>query len=240
MDSVKRSVNEYRFFALRRSGQHGIIFWIAKHFDGEVLFYNNVPSDDPEDQILLNKGSDIRSAFMFNVEDADLRTVSLDIEHLWAHLKNISASTPKNVLILRDPYNLFASRIYGGYGYPHHCRPLWLEHAREFVGQTTSLPKDTLKVSFNEWAGSEAYREKLRVELGLPAVDVYRHEVRPRYKSSFQVEEADAKNLDLFNRWRVVKDWPMFRAQVDHEEVHDLAHRIFGDKMLDVRRELGM
>ena len=59
------------------------------------------------------------------------------------------------VLVLRDAYNTFASVWQGKRRMRNRLHRVyssqWKAYAREFLGETSFLPSDTVKVSFNAW-----------------------------------------------------------------------------------------
>lgn len=83
-----------------------------------------------------------------------------------------------NLLILRSPENLFASRLRKGRlrdhpAYPHkpgahlvRSIETWKSHAREFLGRSNVLP-NRVGVYFDLWFQSETYREEIASKLGL-------------------------------------------------------------------------
>jgi hypothetical protein len=83
-----------------------------------------------------------------------------------------------HILIIRDPVNMFASRIRKAWrvdspAYPRSYNPvmeravrLWKTYAREFLGHTNILqPK--LCISYNAWHTSATYRHTVADQLGL-------------------------------------------------------------------------
>ena len=146
-----------------------------------------------------------------------------------------SSRERKTVLVLRDPYNTFASvwrskrrmrnRLHRFY------RSQWKAYAREFLGETSYLPPGTMMVSFNEWFADGGYRRRLAEELGLEAVDRGVEEVSTDGGgSSFSGRERQgrASEMKVLERWRVFEDDPHYAAAFDEETV-ELSRRIFGD-----------
>ena len=82
------------------------------------------------------------------------------------------------LLVLRDPYNLFASRLkwFHGRGEPptaerfEEFRTLWKLHAGEFLGTTHWLP-EAVHVRYNDWFRSRAYRDELAGRIGFENTD---------------------------------------------------------------------
>ena len=138
-------------------------------------------------------------------------------------------------LVLRDPFNTFASvrrgkrrmrnRLHGFY------RREWKVYAREFLGETSFLPEDTVKISFNEWFSDDGYRRDLAAGLGLDSADRGRDDVsQDGGGSSFsgRASQGRAREMKVLDRWRVFADDPVYRAAFDEETV-ELSRRIFGD-----------
>jgi hypothetical protein len=78
---------------------------------------------------------------------------------------NLEGNFPKigsKILILRDAFNMFASRIKNG---PLFCKAIdsaiWRKHAAEFVGETSFLGKDAVKINYNKWFSDVSYRKEL-------------------------------------------------------------------------------
>ena len=90
----KNEVGEF-FFGMRRSGNHAVLDWILAH--QKRPFYNNCVLKG--DQILTAQMTDGEGIGIASFEDADL-------DHMFRRL----FAKPK-ILLIRDPYNLFASRL---------------------------------------------------------------------------------------------------------------------------------
>ncbi|MEE4270514.1 MAG: hypothetical protein V2I67_02495 [Thermoanaerobaculales bacterium] len=146
-----------------------------------------------------------------------------------------SSRERRTVLVLRDPYNTFASvwkskrrmrnRLHRFY------RSEWKAYAREFLGETSFLPPDTIMVSFNQWFSDQEYRRDLAGKLGLDAGDRGIQEVSSDGGgSSFSGREHQgrASEMKVLERWRVFEDDPRYAAAFDDETV-ELSRKIFGD-----------
>ncbi|WEK52369.1 MAG: hypothetical protein P0Y66_10525 [Candidatus Kaistia colombiensis] len=84
----------------------------------------------------------------------------------------------QHILLLRDPLNMFASRIrmsggmhvvYGGEradAYFQNSIALWKMHAREFLGETNRLP-DHVGVYYDRWVVDPTYRAEIAASLRL-------------------------------------------------------------------------
>lgn len=140
-----------------------------------------------------------------------------------------------NLLVLRDAFNTFASVWHGKRRMRNRLhrfyRWQWKVYAREFLGETSFLPSDTIKVSFNAWFADADYRRTLAGELGLDHVDRGRDEVSTDGGgSSFTGQDFQdhARDMAVLERWRHFIDDPDYLAAFDEETV-ELSRRIFGD-----------
>jgi hypothetical protein len=235
---------EFRVFSLRRSGQHALIYWLARHFKGEVLFANNVTfshADFPRLHRLnaaAHATNNPRAAYVFNVEDTDLATVMAALQHNeWDTQRGVSARI-NHILLVRDPYNLFASRL--------RCHlediqlddvavALWKQHAREWLGFTRHLPADTVRVSYNDWVGDGTYRTQLATQLQLPPDPTSASPLRrvPQFGGGSSFDrlsyQGRGDQMQVLDRWRACRDEPEFVRQVLHDaELRHLAHALLG------------
>ncbi len=233
---MRLNEREVRVFAMQRSGHHAVIHWLIGHFKGEI-FFRNAQDHRKEWNPTLDG---IRSLYIFNVEDAfRIRTVVDAIERD-AWLNDGISHKVNHMLILRDPYNTLASRL------KHedvHCRQIhvemWKEYAREYLRETDALPDDTVMVSFNRWYSDEGYRRNISAKFGLEYSERNLRKVTIEGKgSSFQKDETDARNLDLFNRWKYFVGNPRFMNLMKDEEMHELAATIFGDTAREIHKEI--
>ena len=87
-----------------------------------------------------------------------------------------------NILIVRDPYSMLASRIRkaastNNQAFPRVPGPMldrivdvWKMHAREFLGLTNTL-KRKVCVNFDSWFSNQAYRKHISRQLNMPFTD---------------------------------------------------------------------
>ncbi len=147
------------------------------------------------------------------------------------------SDTQYNVLILRDPFNLIASRLHSGRleidSWHHSILSMWLEHAREYVGEQNLLGgANKVVINFNSWASDSGYRKALAERLGLDFDDAGIDTVTKfGGGSSFDRRGFDgsAQKMDVNNRWRRFVDDPAFRAFFRNPDVFKYSARIFGE-----------
>ena len=245
---------ELRLIGMSRSGNHAIAQWILAQATGRVCFLNAAegrsnpfltarPMDDGPSCWTNIPGFDLaaeqrggawsaKDLLMFSHEDGFLaRSCSEEFER--SHDAFVGPSRRRvDVLILRDPFNLFASRRKCLWGVltPRTTVKVWKQHAREFLRPGRFLRHDPLVISYNRWCVDRDYRRGVAQHLGLAFTDAGRDRVWPcNGGSSFDGRAYDgrAAAMRVFDRWRHYAEDPSFRQMFD-PEVRTLSARIFG------------
>ena len=250
-----RSTNHtlVRIVGMSRSGNHAIINWLLAQLPGRWCFLNCAepktnpfhsarPTEEGKCWRSNDPGFDLEAHQAGRLSPKD----SLLVSHEDTFLKRAfgpDASERQrawvgdferrlDVLILRDPYNLFASRWrFGHQAFGDHIMMrMWKQHARAFLGHTRALSGPVLGVSYNTWASDEDYRAEIAGQLGLDFTDEGFSEIaRCGGGSSFDGTRYDGRpdRMKLFERWQHYRDDRQFRALFDADTV-DLARSIFG------------
>ena len=244
---------ELRIVGLSRSGNHAIVEWIRRQAEGRVCFLNCVepktnpfhsarPTGDGQPSVANYPEFDHQREaagefshkdwLIFSYEDCFLTMVChRDFER--HHDQWLGRSQSRmDVLILRDPFNLFASRLRSQYTgvTPKTMVRIWKQHARQFLGQRHYVTQDFLPISYNRWTADAAYRRQLAEQLGLNFSDAGSATVPTTGGgSSFDGRRFDgeAEQMDVFGRWRHFRDDEDYRELFD-AEVLRLSRAIFG------------
>lgn len=256
--------NLIRIVGLSRSGNHAVINWILHQLHGKYCFLNcTEPKFNPfyTSRPLSEEGN----TFKTNIESFDLEQEQqgnfsekdhLLFSHEDCFLGNMDkkkqreqledwlgkAEEKRNILVLRDPFNLFASRVKSGliqgHQTHHGARPIstltlrriYKQHAREYLGKKKNL-KNLVAINFNNWNSSLEYREKIANKLNLEFSDEgYKKVEKTAGGSSFDgtAFSGAPHKMNLQDRWKKYKDdesyWELFDA-----EIADLSEEIFGD-----------
>lgn len=225
------------FTGMSRSGNHGVIRWIVAHYEEagyEVYFYNNtvVAFLEHLNFLVPNLDKSAKKVFLVSLEDV----------HINQRFSKLSAVADHNILLTRDPANLFASRLMGlapdrGLLFPESASekdrvvlsvatskalPMQVEkyrnHHAEFSGKTKFLGNKVC-ISYNSWVSDEAYRRGIAEKgLGLPFSD---SKYKTRAGSSFgkPPETTD----EYFDRWKAFWDHPVYAAVRGDEELMDIS-----------------
>ena len=229
---------EIRVFGMQRSGNHAIINWIIKQQPGYVFFLNHgdplAPFDAHRDYQPPSKPIDL---FVHSYED---HRFSPQLLRIADSNRSFYYDRPKALyvlLVLRDPLNLFASRLRAGYtGARRNDRynqtDLWLTYAEEYLGKTQSLGPSKVLVSYNQWCTDEAYRKNLAHRLDLQFSDAGFNEV-PVYGggSSFEGRKLNgqASTMNTRDRWKHYADDENFIACFHDPRIINMSGKIFGE-----------
>lgn len=246
---------ELRVIGMSRSGNHAVINWIMSQARGRICFLNAVqalnnpflsarPLHHPDDEpaIVNYPGFNLRreqagrlsqkDLLIYSHEDEFLGRIGNDIFERY-HDGFLGPSRSRlDVLILRDPFNLMASRMRAGFCRitPKTTVRMWKQHAREFLRQTQHLRHGPILISYNDWATHRGYRRGIAHALGLRFTDAEINTVAScAGGSSFDGTRLDGKALRMrvLQRWRAYAHDPDFAALFD-QEVFNLAEQIFG------------
>ena len=239
-----------RFFlvhGMKRSGNHAVIGWLvaqdrflfcSKPIRNAPILRGIRPMPPPREfsDWLRTEGAEM--------DAADDRCVCANLEDFRLDVRpfrELPAGTT-HVLLVRDPANLFASRIRKGReeahpAYPREPGPMltanvecWKAHAREYLG-LTSLLANTVPVYFNAWFADAEYRRRLSARLGLEFSDAGYTQVSPAGGgSSFDGTAFDGDNarMNVLDRAAQLDEAEaqMLAGILDDAEVRDLGRRI--------------
>lgn len=237
----------YLVLAMKRSGHHAVIYWIAHNLSNRTELYNDCCKGWKAKHLIPNpigknpmnvviggkKGQPIDNA-IFNIED-------FDVSHLerfdFSQFKPFSEAEEKYVMIiLRDPYNWIASCIKGGGGplkYLDDRVNLWKKQAK-FCASASQYKKDIYRVSYNRWFTSEEYRKSLSVALGMKSYDKGINLVPPRGNgSSFDARRYNGKAQDMkvLERWKEYKDDPRLIKYFKGTNLPHISEKMFGFRL---------
>lgn len=232
---------------LSRSGNHAIADWIFAQAARPKLFLNCAEGGtdpfascrplatgkgwraEPDDADALTRHAE-RSLLIHSYEDSPIGYVLSD-RLRQCHDAWLGPSRRRVfLLVLRDPFNLFASRRRMGRNLPtDFARDLWKSHARAALDPARLLPADSQVVLYNRWSADRAYRQHLADALGLDFCDRAADQVPScAGGSSFDGTDYDgnAAAMATQDRWRHFADEEEFTGFFDSEMV-ELSERLF-------------
>lgn len=256
-------LREFVVVGLRRSGNHALLQWLLTGLGHQWVFFNNAR---PRRQLFRvaydTERHNLSCAEVEALADPTQRQrftgqlvhsyEDFSIAALGEWLQQqppLFGSVEQRVclLLLRDPYNLFASRLHASrqatdghawlpfdrYSIPWLCES-WVEHALEFSGQTHHLP-NLVTVSYTQFVTNPDYRQQLAQRLSITPDDTIMHRVAPTANgSSFDGCRFDgqAEQMALFTRWQQVREDPRYCQAVADPRLAPLAAEIFGERCL--------
>lgn len=236
-----RNKIEFKVFGMRRSGNHAIIHWMASHFDKPCWMVNDIsdfgrPSvtDDYTNASELecfhdNEGiSELwekeKDVLFQTYEDYDLSDLD------WYGNEQVVGKSDREVIVLivRDPYNLMASRFARRMPFVVPVNRIaverWNQHVRDALGETDYL-RDPWKgemiaqknrrvvvVNYNKWFSQPMYRRELELEMGLPGEcdDSMERVVMAGSSFSDRGRDGSASKMSINKRWKIYESDPGF------------------------------
>lgn len=233
--------------SMKRSGHHAIIHWIVCQCPKRVVWLNNVKKFqnpfDNHDTHTLPSGHYVPQPGKQKFKHRDYLIYSFEdpipSKYNHAEYRNYigESGTHFNILILRDVYNLMASRIkaekrhFFDREWPGHkitreeSVALWMSYAREFTREDSNF----FKINYNRWFIDLTYRMELSKKLGLKHNDNGMTRVSPYgYGSSFDKHQynGQAQNMDVLRRYEYFMNNPDFTGLFS-KEVREMNKKIF-------------
>lgn len=142
----------------------------------------------------------------------------------------------RSVLLLRDPFNLFASLLKAGYfdAQLDALPAIYASHAETFLHQEDA---GVIGINYNEWFQNAAYRISVASDLGFDTDGSPYDDVPSNGGgSSFEgrAYRGQASQMDVFGRWRHVAEHPDFRRLIEAPCVRAAAEAIFPELASEV------
>ncbi|MDJ0660166.1 MAG: hypothetical protein QNJ42_11850 [Crocosphaera sp.] len=243
--------SEIRLIGLQRTGNHGITNWIIKQY-GDVniaylnavrpqynpyrLYYNNFPNNRFKKDAFGQFSK--KDLLFYSYEDRRLERI-MDQDFEKKHDLYLGKSANRyDVLILRDPFNLFASRLKMMDDQGKKTRliekssiNLWISYAKEFLGETDYLNQKKVFINYNQWFCDQAYRKNISKQLDLEFSDIGLEKVKGQGGgSSFDKQNLSGKatEMKVLERWQNFKDDPRFIKIFENEQLWHYSDQIFG------------
>ena len=123
----------------------------------------------------------------------------------------------KTILLLRNPFNNFASLWQSNPSQAEKQFDLWKQIAREFLGYTNYLG-DKVFCIYDLWFTSENFRKNMSYELGVEWDDSGLNTITYHGESHFEGKKA-GQDLKVLERWRHYLENYNFRQLFDEEMV---------------------
>jgi len=153
LHETNTEMKKYKVWGMRRSGNHAVIEWISSHFDKTI--HNN--------DIIQNK------PWVTNIHgDSNFVDCCIDSYEDFSP----SEITENTIIILRDWYNLSASRLVSGrgwkdscrfpdtHGYNRNCAGVYLEYCKLWEKYPDNF------ILYNRWCTDEKYAQEIEERYG--------------------------------------------------------------------------
>lgn len=268
LSGVRTNANhlEIRLLGMMRSGNHALVNWIYQQVEEPRCFLNNVDPGANPFTTFQKKGTyqqfqedffekfnltrerlgsfSSKNLLMYSYEDRFPEETFANPVFLSNHQRWVGGSeTIHDLLLIRDPFNLFASRLKQQddiVDQEHSLRTpegrdfdrkLWKSHAREYLGETNHSSNHKVLVSYNQWVADESFRKDVSAKLGLHFNDTgLGTVVQVGGGSSFDRDgNVDPAKMKVAERWTHYAEDADYLAIFDDSELLDLSRRIFGD-----------
>lgn len=257
---------ELRIAGLQRTGNHAVINWIFAQ-SPETKCYLNCVKPDTDPYLSFERRGTVREfqkdfftkfnisaerlgrfsrkeLLVYSYEEEFLEDVFCSGKFEANHDRWIGKSAERfDMIILRDPYNLFASRLKkeedinaNRYslkkdGERETVIKIWKSYAREFTGKTSLIKNKQLHINYNKWFLEKEYRRELAESLGLEFSDDAIDQVLSiGGGSSFDRTSKDSSGtqMKVLERWNHYKDDENFINLFKDNELVELSEEIFG------------
>ena len=237
---------EFRLIGDRQGGQHAVSYWLFHQFNGVLHWKNNAGQ---KHNLLEISGFPSMSGFTKWSDNTVKRFVAIAANYEDKTLKDVRgyfypqySKERYDIIILRDPYNLFASRIHNWrtnsparLGQFSRKLEIWKQKAKEVIN------KECYFIDFGKWFVDRGYREHI-LSWFPEGVFIFTDEGKedmsnyPRESvgiSSFDGRKFDGKasQMDLLHRYKKMIDDPLMKKVFVNDEVRGLSEQIFGKVM---------
>ena len=232
---------EYRYFAygMKRGGHHAVLNWVLGHYESWI-YCNNCLC--PNGRIQVQYESDIRTKgekpykmTLLSFEDRPNFS-----ESSFDSVSKADKKPTRNILILRDAYNTFASR-FKKKRFPHiegwadgwinfDDTSIWKKYALEFLGATNFM-ENAIKINYNKWFVEGEYRKEVSKNFGDFTDKGLEDVLDFGLGSSFDYFEfhGRAQQMDVVGRWKeFYKDEEYINCLTSDKEIEELNREIFG------------
>ena len=233
-----------RFFGMKRGGNHALHNWILSKFEGRI-YYNNNASFKPHVGQLNSDGLNCFKHYnhISKATRDDNDIIFITYEDLV--LSDCIIYPPnkdevygpydayKDMFVIRDPYNLFASRARHYDSGTAHRSDLCV-HKRDDFNKLVSLWKDLairflnpregeLGICYDKWFASVAYRRSLCQSLGVEFNDKGKDLISAwGGGSSFDGAKVPAHKMKVLERKKEYENYEFYLKLAEDKELNEL------------------
>ncbi|MFW6172381.1 MAG: hypothetical protein ACOC5T_01365 [Elusimicrobiota bacterium] len=242
--------------ALARSGNHALIYWIINQItninNGD--FFARGRTEVNENPMIIPRlipnpyPKVYRKLLIYNYEDK--RIEDIFSKYFVKNRKKWVGNSKEvyNVILLRDPFNHFASRLKiqsklkknkikrAKKNYKAAIK-LWINHAKEFLGETQYISNDKICINYNQWFISEKYRKSICDKMHMEFNDRGKNLVPPHgLGSSFDGMSYDGKasQMNVLKRYKKFTNNNFYRSTFTKELLY-YAFKIYDKKDFNLK-----
>jgi len=231
---------------MRRGGQHVFIDWLLEQTQGSALFLNDVAPGQDLEQRALNMGEFDKcfydgKAILVKPDNIDVVIVNYEdwlLNESVIHStvgSNITADQVVNILLLRDPLNLFASRYFFWARMPLDAerwkwndKALWLNHAEHYLANVSPVSTSQLiSVNFDVWSSEINIRRSLSQLLSLNFSDQALQRIS-HVGSQFDTTLGKNYSKRVNSRWQFAAEIPQYK-NLFNDEFTTVSQQIFAN-----------
>ena len=232
---------------MKRSGQHGIINWLAQQFDEEVHHFNGchfhseweiIPTgaDWVVEYRYGNKYDYKKSGWRRFVDMRESSTVQQIFSFEDYYVRNVISKLKFDnyhlVVVVRDAYNLLASTLKYVENRGGNDSDYYLKHRDERVKRLLEhYSQSKYHINYNKWVISKKYRDEVANYFNLKNTDRGLEEVGDFGKgSSFDRLKFDGKasEMNVFERYKDFLDDERYLEMINNEELKEQTQDLFG------------
>jgi len=190
------------------------------------------------DEVGNSKPSAIILGTEFTVFDIGLNPEIREQKHYFCQQYGLDEFSKRrdNVLVIRDPYNQYASVLNWGrnrlLSNPNSFSKMWIKMAKECLNKTQNFEHKVV-LKYDEWFSDPQYRRLLETILDLKEDDSRLNTVMKighgrSWGSSFDgmKKKKDAQSMNVLKRWETVKDDNRFVKLTQNDELKELSEEL--------------
>lgn len=236
MNNLRANENPFRgYLNAFEENVHQIDKWRAGELQRYPLYQGEAGLQRLKNEVRGN--FNYKGCLILSYEDYSFSLVANDFFEKKHDLYLGKSASRFDILVLRDPFNLLASRLRSNKmkfksKTAKSFAQLWIEYAKEYLGETNYLQHNRVTINFNKWFLERDYRESIATKLELDFSD-HAFNTVPAFGqgSSFDGREfnGNAREMDLLNRWRAFSEHPEYLELSSNEEICSYSQSIFGN-----------
>lgn len=207
---------------------------LVKFIFNRPSIYSLVPSDKSVDLSYLLKTD--KDCLMYSFEDIHISDFRLLRFYESAEQYIGSSKSKINIVVLRDPFNLFASLIKSKMlkkdsQDSQNYISLYKKFALSYLHSLSMEDHNNLFINYNKWMSQEDYRIDIANRLGLLPEARYLIETvvdRGGGSSFDQLSyNNNASSMKVFERWKVYSSDPFYLDLLSEKEILSISEKIF-------------